>query len=419
MSDPRFVLKKPKGKEKTLIYLVYNFDYKRFKYSTREKIIPKYWDQKTQKVKETGKFREYPEFNHRLKEIRTAFNNVRRRLLNDGIEINAKNMKRELDVELKRKERIQTTLLDFISALIEERKSVVRINTLKKYRTTLQHLVDYSKKRKRALNFDNITLDFYYDFMDYMLRDLNFADNTAGKYITVLKVFLNEATERGINTNLQYQSKRFKALQEEVDKIYLSLKELDEIYKLDLHNNKRLERVRDLFVFECFVGLRFSDMANLRPENIINNDRGKMIKIKTIKTGETVVIPLHYIAKEILSKYHNELPESISNQKTNEYLKEVVFLAGLTTKITISKNKGGMRVDTTLEKYKMITTHTGRRSFATNAFLAGVPVISIMKITGHKTEKSFMRYIAISQEDNANKLIDHPFFKGKAKMKVS
>ena len=218
---------------------------------------------------------------------------MRRRLLNDGIEIEAKNIKQELDVELKRKERTQKTLLDFISGLIEERKSVVRINTLKKYRTTLQHLTDYSKKRKRALNFDNITLDFYYDFMDYMIRDLNFADNTAGKYITVLKVFLNEATERGINTNRQYQSKRFKVLQEEVDKIYLSLRELDKIYKLDLHNNKRLEKVRDLFVFECFVGLRFSDMANLRPENIIKTDKGEMIKIKTIKTRETVVIPLH------------------------------------------------------------------------------------------------------------------------------
>jgi integrase len=95
----------------------------------------------------------------------------------------------------------------------------------------------------------------------------------------------------------------------------------------------------------------------------------------------------------------------------NEYLKEIGKLAGLTETIKVSTTKGGFRFDESFEKWQLITTHTARRSAATNMYLAGIPTISIMKITGHHTEKAFLKYIRISQEDNALKLMEHPFFK--------
>jgi integrase len=115
--------------------------------------------------------------------------------------------------------------------------------------------------------------------------------------------------------------------------------------------------------------------------------------------------------KEILRKYSGDLPSIISNQKMNKYLKEIGNRAGLKQTVTISITKGGMRMDRNYKKFELITVHTARRSFATNMFLAGITTISIMKITGHKTEKSFLKYIRISQEDNALKLAEHPFFK--------
>jgi integrase len=163
-----------------------------------------------------------------------------------------------------------------------------------------------------------------------------------------------------------------------------------------------------LFIIGCYTGLRFSDLSQLRKENIIKG--GHMAKISTIKTGEMVMIPLKGIVKTILNKYEGIVPEALSNQKMNEYLKEVGELAKLNESILITSTKGGKRSTETFKKFELITTHTARRSFASNAYLSGVPTISIMKITGHRTEKSFLKYIKISQEDNANKLIAHPFF---------
>ena len=116
------------------------------------------------------------------------------------------------------------------------------------------------------------------------------------------------------------------------------------------------------------------------------------------------------VSVEIINKYHGSLPAVISNQKMNDYLKEIGEKAKIKDTVKTAITKGGKTENSINEKFELITTHTARRSFATNAYLMDVPSISIMKITGHKTESSFMKYIRISQEDNANKLISHPFF---------
>lgn len=114
--------------------------------------------------------------------------------------------------------------------------------------------------------------------------------------------------------------------------------------------------------------------------------------------------------KNILDKYNGIIPRAISNQKMNTYLKELGEIAGIDKKTIIKRTSGKKIIETILPKYKLISTHTARRSFATNAFLNNVPTISIMKITGHRTEKAFMKYIKVSQERNAEQLSNHPFF---------
>lgn len=220
---------------------------------------------------------------------------------------------------------------------------------------------------------------------------------------------MNEAVERGLTSNLIFRSKRFKTIHENSEGIYLSVEDLSKIAKHDLSNNLRLDRVRDLFLIGCYTGLRFSDLTKLKEENFIQN--GTQAKIKTEKTGQIVIIPLNTIVKTLLNKYDGVPPSAISNQKMNAYLKEIGELAEIDEEVLISLTKGGKNQSTSFKKYELITVHTARRSFATNAFLNDVPSISIMKITGHRTENAFMKYIKISQEENANKLTDHPFFK--------
>ena len=240
---------------------------------------------------------------------------------------------------------------------------------------------------------------------------IKMADNSVGKHISTLKIILNAAKDAGINTNLQYKSSKFATLIEDIEKIYLTENELERIYALDLSGTKSLERVRDVFLIACYTCLRFEDFTHIKPEHVYTNDKGTFLKINTSKTGELVVLPMHWIVSAILEKYNFNLPRSISNQKMNDYVKIIGEKAEIKELVSITKFEGGLKVTKTSPKYKLISSHTARRSGATNMYLAGIPAISIMKITGHRTEQAFMRYIQMSQEDNANKLIDHPFFR--------
>lgn len=311
-----------------------------------------------------------------------------------------------------------------LSNLITE--SNRKANTLKQWKQTLNKLVEFKIETKTEVDFDTINMDFYNKFIHYLnkkgyikisfnknkektITKLEYSKNTIGGFIKNTKIFMNEAVDRKLTKNLEFSSRGFKGLEEQVDKIYLSQNELLKIYNLELKTiYQRLEKVRDIFIIACYTGLRFSDLIQVKPENIINN--GTQIKIKTEKTGEIVIIPLHKFVKEIIKKYNGSLPPAISNQPMNRYLKEIAELAEINEKIDIAITRGGKTEHEISKKSDLVTTHTARRSFATNAFLMDVPTISIMKITGHRTEKSFMKYIRISQEENANKLTCHPFF---------
>jgi len=132
--------------------------------------------------------------------------------------------------------------------------------------------------------------------------------------------------------------------------------------------------------------------------------------VKTQKTGEKVVIPLHWTVKNILEKYSETakgLPRDLSNQRMNDYLKEIGREVKIDEQIHRANTKDGLKVSTNVPKWELITTHTARRSFATNLYKNGYPTIGIMQITGHRTEKSFMKYIKVSHEENAEKLIQH------------
>lgn len=409
MAKANFFLKEPNSENETLIYLLFWFNNKRLKYSSGEKINPDYWNPKKYRAKETQKFPEYPEFNSRLEKMSSKALDIYRKMLNDDTAITLQALRDEFDKEFRKDdtEKESKDLFSFITKFNEESKGIRNESTLKTYSNTLRHLKNFSTFKKRKFSFDDIDLEFYNSFVSYLTNELGFAQNTVGSQIKNLKTFLNEATERGLNKNVEYKKRKFKKVSEDTDKVYLNTVELEKMYRLDLSQKASFERVRDLFIVGCYTGLRFSDFIQIKQENVFESNK---IKIRTQKTGETVVIPLHPFIREIMAKYDGNIPEPISNQKMNDYLKDIAELAGLKELIEVSITKGGQMIKSTTEKFNLIMTHTARRSFATNLFMADVPSITIMKITGHKTEKNFLRYIRISQEENANKLLNHPFF---------
>ncbi len=413
MAEVTFVLKDPSAKPYSLVIGLFRYGNKRIKFSTNEKINPLFWDKSTKRVRKTREFPEHSEFNTRLDHLQKEIKDRYRRFKNDfNKEPDTEEFKKEIrgvfnkDIPVKN----ELNLFSFIEKFIEESKS--RINdktgrtfsnsTINIYKNTYRLLQNFKKEKRTRVEFDTIDLDFYQDFSEYLTKDLGFSNNTIGKHIKTVKTFLNDATERGINKHIAYKSKRFKVITEETDSIYLNAKEIGEIYQLDLSQDKKLERVRDLFIVGCWTGLRFSDFSRITPKNI----QGGFIEIETQKTGQTVAIPIHSMVTHIMEKYkrayENSLPPAISNVKMNEYLKEIASkVPSLLKKETVSITKGGINRSINRSKYELVTSHTARRSFASNQYEMGIPAITIMQITGHKTEKAFMRYIKLTSKEHA------------------
>lgn len=412
MPEAKFVLKEPKAKDRTLVYLFYNFNKQRLKFSTGEKVHPKFWNESKQRAKETSQFIEYPEFNQRLKNIETAINNCYRRLLNDKSFITPEILRDELKKELDEERLVtkQTNLIQWMNSEIEILKSSQKKGSIQVYNALVTHLTNFSAEKKYKLTFESINLDFYEQFRNYILNEKKLLTNTFGKHIKTLKSFLNIATEKGLNKNMIYRNRLFKAPEEKVEHIYLTLNELEVLAKKDLSDKPYLDRVRDVFLIGCHTGLRFSDFTQLKKENLESKSTGLVFNVITSKTKERVVIPIKPIVKEIWNKYEGILPRAISNQKMNDYLKILGKLAEINNGVIVKKSRGKEIIEEIKPKYKLISTHTARRSFATNAYLSEVPVISIMKITGHRTESSFLKYVKVSQERNAEFLSTHPFF---------
>ncbi|MEO8760052.1 MAG: site-specific integrase [Bacteroidia bacterium] len=412
MAKISFYLKNPDSNELSPIKMYFRYREQTINFSTGEAIQPNHWNTKDQKV--LPKFaKKYPDLQNKLDEYKEVISGIYRRLEIGGETISNEIIRKKFNDYYGQIIEEKHTLISFIEWYLEQAKTNKTKSTITGYKGTLRHLKEFEKHSHIKLSFDKINVDFYLNFIDY-LKEKQFKPNTIGKLVKNIKVFLNQATERGINKNMEYKSHRFKVLHEETDAIYLNEDELQKLADLDLTNNTRLEKVRDLFLVGCYTGLRFSDLSLLKKDHLKN---GK-ISIKMQKTGDTVVIPLHPVVSDIMKKYketQNSLPPAMSNQKMNDYLKEIGKLAEINEPIMINETKGILKVETMHQKYTLISTHTARRSFATNLFLQNFPTLSIRKITGHKSEASFFRYIKMDGEQSASRLEEH--WNNQAKLK--
>jgi site-specific recombinase XerD len=412
--EMRYYLKDGKGAAQTSIFaLITLSNATAFKYSIKEKILPKDWDFDNQMPISK---RKYPDLVNLLNTRKSQVDKIYRTFVLDyRKEPTREQLKQLLDEQIRDKstyEDEQTNLFAvFFDKFIKQSEGGIRLNnsgrplskgTFQIYHVTLDVVKEFEKtKRKKPLTWLDMDFDFYTDFTEYLTTEKKLATNTIGKYIKTIKTVLNDATDKEINTNLKFRTKKFKTVSEETESIYLSEKELKEMELLDLSHTPYLDRVKDLFLIGSYTGARFSDWDKIRPEKVKEN----MITITTEKTGKKVTIPIHPTVQKIFKKYENELPRRPSNQKTNEYLKEIgKKMNSMQGKESKTLTKGGMRVTQNLEKWQRLTTHTARRSFATNEYWAGTDMEIIKAITGHTTEKSFMKYIKVTPQQQAKRL---------------
>ncbi len=410
MNNFKFKIIGKNAEKKSTIYVSVRFGRnEKLMYSTPLSIEPKFWNDETGRVKNTRLCINREGVNSALLEIEKHINDFMYMSAAKGIPITKESLKQELDVYFGKADRDAVDFHSFFEKHIKQcstrmnnRRGGQHISykTEREYARTYEYLKNYERQEGIHIEFDDINQNFMDGFVAY-LQSLNLATNTIGHKIMCIKAVMRSACGQGYTNNTRYQF--IKNQSEESDSVALNEEELQLIEDLDLSKNARLEKTRDVFLVGCWTGLRFSDVGKLRKENIGDDD---IITITQSKTNDRVYIPLHPIVKDILERYDYKLP-IISNQKFNDYIKEVCQLAGIDKPFIKSITRGGIKQTAVYPKWQVVSSHTARRSFATNLYLAGLPSISIMSVTGHRTETSFLRYIKVSQAEHAKKLLEY------------
>ena len=428
VADIKCLLKDPRATAPTLVSIVYRYDSQRFVYSTGQSIEPFQWDSINQRAYTNQKSRtersNHESINAHLDRHRAALIRVMASLRLAGAALDNTTIRQHLDRELNKAPRRVAKMApaeqftDYVTRFVAEAKTGDRLNakngrfsdgTLTNFLKVRNILLDYQTKTRQRLTNEAYTMAFYDAFKKYLITK-GHALNYVGAVLNAVKMLLKYAHRDGLTVATDFQQKAFRKIEEQVDTIYLTDEELNDLVTLNLSKDPRLDRVRDLFLIGCYTGLRFSDYTQLRPTNITYG--GTILSVTTQKTRSRGAIPLNANVLAILAKYDGVPPPAMSNQKFNAYLKELAQRAGFTTDVERTRTQGGQKSTLTASKWEFITSHTARRSFATNAFLAGVPTVSIMKITGHVSETQFMKYIKITAEQNALLLLHHPHFSG-------
>lgn len=304
---------------------------------------------------------------------------------------------------------IPTTLVDYIDYYVQYGRHTKRTESTKKrfnvIKNKLQRMQDW---RKRPILIKEVGIDFKNEFIDYCILQ-NYSQNTIQRDFVFIKSFCVHARGLGLETNLQLDNKEFKVSKESVEKIYLTLEEIDIIEKLEGLSDS-LKNVRDWLVISCFTAQRVSDFMRFNSSMIrIVNDQ-KVIEFQQQKTEKKMSLALLPKVIEILDKNNGEFPYPISDQKYNDYLKELCEIAGFTQKIKGSKlietNGTFRKVSNEYRKCDLVSSHIGRRSFATN-FYGKIPTTYLIYVTGHSSEEMFLNYIGKSNKDLALEIINY------------
>lgn len=366
----------------------------------------------------------YKEVNKKLADLRSYIKSEYESTKTDDLTIIINNQWLRLKVDLffnrqdiAIEEKQKLFFSNFIESFIEESKTKrnrngdpIKPRTIQHYNTTLNKIINFENHLNIKLKINEIDLDFHRKFLDYLEQKEHLNNKTIGGYIDVIKMICKSAKNKGLNTSNEINTNEFYTPDNKTKDIYLKEEEINAIFKYTFEADY-LDNARDWFIIGLRTGLRISDFLKLTKKNIQD---GFIFKT-TLKTDYPVIIPIHEQVKSILSKRKGEFPREISDQKFNDYIKIVAEKAGIIEKVE------GARIDEIeieqngkkeifhrkkqgkYPKFELISSHICRRSFATNLY-GKLDTLTIMKITGHSTEKQFLSYIKITPKEYAEKL---------------
>lgn len=418
----KYRLKEPSVNKETSIILDYSFGRgNRIKFSTGYKVNPKYWDENNQRIRAVSTIKNRENVNRDLQLFASEFIKSISELNEDqkSDKLILKSLLRKI-VRGEESNDVEITSFfqfadDFIFRKENQSKNISSVKlspiTVRSYKQTLNRIKDFNSVTNYGVDFNTIDLKFYYQFIQYLEKN-NYSTNTIGKHIKNLKTILNAATEDGYNTSLKYKHRDFKTVSKESVSIYLTEAEIEAMCNVDLSNVKDWQLARDIFLVGYYTGQRVSDYNPILPSQVKQFQGKDVIEFKQRKTGKKLFVPIHHKLKKIFKdRYNGYPPPELNAPDINEFIKEVGRKAKIDTEISLEKEVNGKIEIVTVPKYSLIQSHSARRSFCTNAYLSKMPVIDIMAISGHSTEREFYKYIKVTPQERAIKIADSNFFK--------
>jgi integrase len=393
----------------TPIYLQYNYTRsKRRLFKTGKFVSPNEWDANRSKIrKQHAQANEWNEVVYGLKhKLERIIDEAKLNGIHATVDFVQNSFESSTGVDNKK----DYEFWSMFEAFIESKKGHVSVDTIKDYNSLKKHLTSYEKKARIKMDVSIIDFNFYNKFLFHLENevvkpngDKGLQKNSAGKQIKNLKAFLHYAMNSGLIPHIDLSG--FKVISIESANIFLTEHELDKLLELDISNDLRLKRIRDIFIIGCETGLRYGDLKRLN-WNHFDEDR-KFIRTMVSKTLGKVVIPVSVRLTKVLIDYEEpDFPCGIHANDINREIKILAKRAGITSSFSRWQVTGTSKTEITLPKYEFISTHTCRRTFCTNQYELGVPTYCIMKISGHKTEKAFLKYVKITEESAAKKMAE-------------
>lgn len=370
-----------------------------------------HWSSKTNKVKQNTPAETKKHIEETIQKMSDFIMNSFMRDFPIGETINAKWISKQVDkFYMKPDSNVDPNFyfVPFIKNYIEVSKNrvnprtgkIISESTLKTYRTTVARIIALEDSLDIKFKIKDIGLDFHSKYTSYA-KEQEYGNTVIEKDISIIKAFIKAAKIKGLETNVEVESNQFSFIRDKTIDTFLDKSEIELVYNLDLSDNLELDNVRDLFIVGLWTGLRISDLKRI---NSFDFSTGNIRILETEKTNVYVEIPIHEHLKSILIKRNGQLPE-MSDQHFNRKVKDVCQKAGITKSIlgNLKDPKINRKVKDFYPKYKLISSHTCRRSFISNHY-GKISDKTLMSISAHKSVAQFLSYVKTSSEDQAKEL---------------
>ena len=396
--------------KETSIYLTVSINKRYIKVNIGEKILPKCFDVKNQKVKQN--YAGALELNILMERIKTDCLKGYRQLVTNNPKISSHDVKEIMQNAINPVASCEKSFIELFEEFYEKHKLKIEERSSAKYKVTLKALKQYEKAHSK-IRIEEVDCDFADDFSNFLIRTRNNTNNTITKHFRNIKCFMGHCLKNDLTDNVKF--KEIRSSEDPADIFVLSWDELMKIYTLDL-KDKKLTKVRDVFCFQAFTGQRYGDIQKLCWANIVEENGRLYWSLHQSKTRNTkaIKIPLMPLAVEILEKYrplikpepHHSVFKPYCNSTANLHLKDIGFEAGLKGDLTIVRKQGIKRQITRLKQYQRLTTHCARKSFITLSIEKGMSLSAIQRVSGHTTVKAMRPYIKLSEKFVEEELFD-------------